>query len=277
MTVSVAAPGDRPGAEASATDEAAARLRDAARTRQPCQPVRDLLPAGSLEAAYAVQQLNTERQLDGGHRLVGWKIGLTSPAVQRQLGVGQPDFGALLADGSYGDDQPIPLEGLMQPKVEAEVAFVLERGLGESPVTAVDVLRATAFVVPAIEVADSRITGWDITIVDTVADNASAGAFVVGPKPTRLADIDLHEVQMHMTYNGNTVSEGAGSACLGHPVNAVVWLANTLASLGQPLQAGQLVLSGALGPMATVDQAGSYEAVLTGLGSVRATFSGALS
>lgn len=261
---------------ASAIDEAAARLRQAAQTKRPCPPVRGLLPDGSIGAAYAVQQINIERELDSGRRLVGWKIGLTSPAVQRQLGVAQPDFGVLWAHDSYGDDEPISLQALMQPKIEAEVAFVLDRDLTEGPITAVDVLRATAFVLPVIEVADSRIAGWDITIVDTVADNASAGVYVLGPKPTPLSDIDLREVQMSITHAGNVVSEGSGSACLGHPVNAVVWLANTLANLGRPLAAGHLVLSGALGPMVAVAEAGRYEAVLSGLGSVRATFVGEL-
>lgn len=255
---------------------AADRLREAAASGRPCAPVRDLLGAGSVADAYAVQEINTRLQLDSGRRLLGWKIGLTSPAVQQQLGVDQPDFGALLADGSYGDDEPIALRRLLQPKLEAEVGFVLDRDLDRGPVTAIDVLRATAFVLPVIEVADSRIAGWDITIVDTVADNASAGAFVVGSKPTLLTDVDLREVGMRVTHRGTVVSEGSGAACLGHPVNAVVWLANTLLSVGRTLRAGELVLSGALGPMVAVSGAGRYEAVLSGLGSVRATFTGDL-
>jgi 2-keto-4-pentenoate hydratase len=256
--------------------DAAARLRGAATSGLPCAPVRSLLAPGSVADAYAVQEINTRLQLQGGRRLLGWKIGLTSPAVQQQLGVDQPDFGALLADGGYGDDEPIPLRRLLQPKLEAEVGFVLERDLDRGPVTAIDVLRATGFVLPVIEVADSRVAGWDITIVDTVADNASAGAFVVGSKPTRLTEVDLREVGMRVTHQGIVVSEGSGAACLGHPVNAVVWLANTLLSVGRSLRAGELVLSGALGPMVAVSGAGQYEAVLSGLGSVRATFTGDL-
>ncbi len=262
------------GLARSAVVEAADRLWEASSSKRPCAPVRDVLAVDSIEDAYAVQQINVARDVHGGGRLVGWKVGLTSPAVQRQLGVDQPDFGALLADGSYGDDEPVPLGGLLQPKVEAEVAFVLERDLHDGPVTAVDIIRATGFVMPVIEVADSRIDDWDITIVDTIADRASAGVYVVGPKPTKLSAIDLREVQMVMTRGGEVVSEGSGAACLGHPVNAVVWLANTLAAMGQPLEAGHVVLSGALGPMVAVTGAGCYEAVLTGLGSVRATFEG---
>jgi 2-keto-4-pentenoate hydratase len=256
----------------SAIQSAADRLRAAAEAGQPCAPVRNVLPAGAIGDAYAVQQVNTQRALHAGGRLAGWKVGLTVPAVQRQLGVDQPDFGALLADLAFGDDEPIALERLLQPAVEAEVAFVLNRGLREAPVTAVDVLRATAFVLPVIEVVDSRIAGWDITLVDTIADNASSGVFVLGPNPTRLSDIDLREVRMAMTREGEKVSEGSGAACLGHPVNAVVWLANTLAALGRPLEAGHVVLSGALGPMVAVGGPGCYEAVLDGLGSVRARF-----
>ncbi len=256
----------------TAIDEAADRLRAAAQAGRPCAPVRDMLPVGAIGDAYAVQQVNTQRALDGGGRLVGWKIGLTAPAVQRQLGVDQPDFGVLLADEAFGDDEPISLHRLLQPAVEAEVAFVLDCDLRAAPVTAVDVLRATAFVLPVFEVVDSRIAGWDITIVDTIADNASSGVFVLGPKPTRLSDVDLRLVRMMMTYEGEKVSAGSGAACLGHPVNAVVWLANTLAALGRPLEAGHIVLSGALGPMVTVGGPGQYEAVLDGLGSVRATF-----
>jgi 2-keto-4-pentenoate hydratase len=262
--------------QGSGVAAAAARLAEAAVSGRPCAPVRDLLAGGSVEDAYAVQEINTRRELDGGQRLLGWKIGLTSPAVQRQLGVDQPDFGALLADGGFGDDEPIPLRTLMQPKLEAEVGFVLDHDLDQGPVTAIDVLRATAFVLPVFEVADSRVAGWDITIVDTVADNASAGAFVMGSKPTRLTDVDLREVEMRVMHQGAVVSEGSGAACLGHPVNAVVWLANTLLTVGRSLRAGDLVLSGALGPMVSVSGAGQYEAVLGGLGSVRATFTGEL-
>ncbi len=256
----------------TAIDNAADRLRAAAEAGRPCAPVRDVLPAGAIGDAYAVQQINTQRALQRGGRLVGWKIGLTAPAVQRQLGVDQPDFGVLLADRTFGDDEPIALQRLLQPAVEAEVGFVLDGDLREAPVTAVDVLRATAFVLPVIEVADSRIAGWDITIVDTIADNASSGVFVLGANPTRLSDVDLREVRMTMTCEGEKVSEGSGAACLGHPVNAVVWLANTLAAMGRPLEAGHVVLSGALGPMVSVGGPGQYEAVLDGLGSVRATF-----
>ena len=253
-------------------DNAASQLRLAQESLTPCAPVRDLLPPTDLRAAYDVQSLNNDLQIDKGLRPAGWKIGLTSPAVQRQLGVDQPDFGRLFANWEIFDDLPVSPSALLQPRVEAEVAFVLDVDLDQAPVRAVDVLRATAFVVPAIEIVASRIANWDITIVDTVADNASSGSYVIGSHPTLLSAVDLREVVMEMSGPAGIVSSGSGAACLGHPVNAVVWLANQMADLGSPLRGGDLVLSGALGPMADVQPGGTYEATITGLGSVRARF-----
>ena len=251
---------------------AAARLIEAEATRVPCPPVRDLFPDGTIDDAYLVQQRVVEVTRSGVRR-VGRKIGLTSPAVQQQMGVDTPDFGVLLADMAYGDAEPIPATRLLQPKVEAEVAFVLGRDLPDTPVIASDVLRATDFVVPAIEVVDSRISDWDISIVDTVADNASSGVFVLGGSPRRLTDIgDLRDIAMTLTSDGATLSSGTGEACLGHPVNAVVWLANAVAERGVPLQAGEVILSGSLGPLVAVERGQVYEATLTGLGTVRARF-----
>src|SRR5690606_33256273 len=201
------------------------------------------------------------------------KIGLTSPAVQRQMGVDTPDFGVLLADMAYGDSDPIPWGRLLQPRVEAEVAFVLGRDLPDRPVVASDVLRATEFVVAAIEVVDSRISDCDISILATVADNASSGLFVLGGSPRRLTDLDdLRDLEMGLACEGERVSSGTGAACLGHPVNAVVWLANAVAERGAPLQAGEVILSGSLGPLAPVEPGRTYEARFRGLGSVRAQF-----
>jgi len=162
----------------------------------------------------------------------------------------------------------------MQPRVEAEVAFVLKSDLPDRPVIASDVMRATDFVVAAIEIVDSRITDWNISIVDTVADNASSGMFVLGGAPKRLVDIDdLRACEMAMTVDsGDVVSSGVGAACLGSPINAVVWLANAVAERGAPLQAGEVILSGSLGPLVTVERGSTYEATISGLGSVRATF-----
>ena len=253
-------------------ETAAERLRLAQDNLTPCAPVRDLLAPLDLKAAYDVQALNNQAQVNLGLRTAGWKVGLTSLAVQQQLGVDQPDFGRLFADHESFDDLPTPSSTLLQPRVEAEVAFALDADLHLGPVRAVDVIRATAFVVPAIEIVASRIAKWDITIVDTIADNASSGSYVVGSRPTLLTSVDLREVAMEMHGPGGVVSSGSGAACLGHPVNAVVWLANKMIELGSPLRAGDLVLSGALGPMVDVKPGATYEAKITGLGSVRARF-----
>jgi 2-keto-4-pentenoate hydratase len=208
-----------------------------------------------------------------GRRRVGAKIGLTAPAVQRQLGVDRPDFGVLLADMAVPDGAEIDHGSLLQPRVEAEVAFVLGADLPDGRVTVADVVRATDFLLPAIEVVDSRIAGWDITIVDTVADNASSGMYVLGTTPRRIADVDLRLCGAVLEHAGEPVSVGAGAACLGNPLHAVAWLATTLAAAGSPLRAGDVVLSGALGPMVPAVAGASYEARISGLGSVRATFS----
>lgn len=226
------------GAHRAATE----RLLAAEATRTPCAPVRDLFAAPTVDDAYVVQSLVHAASSAGRHR-VGCKIGLTSAAVQRQMGVDQPDFGVLHADMALGDDEAVPAGRLLQPRLEAEVAFVLGTDLPDRPVVLTDVLRATDFVVAAIEIVDSRIAGWDISIVDTVADNASSGMFALGGRPRRLRDIDdLRAVRMQLTANGEVVSEGLGAACLGHPVNAVVWLANELARRDAPVRAGDLIL-----------------------------------
>ncbi len=255
-----------------AHDAAASRLAQAVTTLVPCSPVRDLLPDATIDDAYLVSQRVLERTR-GDIRRVGRKIGLTSPAVQQQMGVDTPDFGVLLADMALGDSEPIAAGRLLQPKVEAEVAFVLGRDLPDRPVAAADVLRATDFVVAAIEVVDSRIQNWDISIVDTVADNASSGLFVLGGSPRRLTDVDdLRAIEMALTCDGETLSAGTGAACLGHPMNAVVWLANAVAERGAPLQEGEVILSGSLGPLVAAQQGKIYEAEFSGLGTVRAQF-----
>lgn len=247
-------------------------LSEAQRTGRPCPPVRDYLPEGALDMAYAAQEANTSRALAAGRRLVGRKIGLTSLAVQKQLGVDQPDYGMLFDDMAVPDGWEISRDQLIQPKVEAEVAFVLERDLDEERLTIADVLRAVAFALPAIEVVDSRIADWKIGILDTIADNASSGLYVLGNAPRKLDGLDLRTAGMVIESQGEPVSVGAGAACLGDPLSAVLWLARTMARVGRPLKAGDTVLSGALGPMAPVTWGDVFEARIAGLGSVRAAF-----
>ncbi|WP_407562386.1 2-keto-4-pentenoate hydratase [Streptomyces sp. 184] len=258
-----------------AVAKAADALAEAARTGVPCPPVRGLIDAADADdtaAAYAVQRLNTERLLGAGRRVVGRKIGLTSPAVQRQLGVDRPDFGALLSDMAVPDGGTVPAGRLLQPKVEAEVALVLGAGLPHAQSTVADVLRAVDFALPALEIVDSRIADWDITYADTVADNASSGLFVLGGTPVPLTGVDLRAVEMVLTRDGEQTSAGSGTDCLGGPLNAAVWLAGTLAAAGDPLRAGDVVLTGALGPMVPAAPGDVFEARISGLGSVRVTF-----
>ena len=251
----------------------AARLREAQTTRGPIAPVRDESQQDDAELAYAVQQVNVDLRAANGERIVGRKIGLTSPAVQQQLGVDQPDFGTLFASMAYGDNQPMPLASLIQPKVEAEIALVLERDLTAEMHTFADLIRATAYAVAAIEVVDSRIRDWNIHFFDTVADNASSALFVLGSRPVLLRDVDLTACAMTLSRDGEVLSRGNGAACLGNPLNAAAWLADKMVQLGTPLRAGDIVLTGALGPMVAVTQPGSYLTQIEGLGSVRATFS----
>ncbi|MFP3601350.1 2-keto-4-pentenoate hydratase [Paraburkholderia sp. SIMBA_053] len=253
-------------------EEAAAALATAQRSGKYLAPLRETHDQLSIDDAYAIQRVNTERRLAEGRRVVGCKIGLTSVAVQRQLGVDQPDFGMLFDDMGYGDGEPIPSSILTQPKVESEVAFVIGRDMTMENPTQVDVLNAIEYALPALEIVGSRIADWNIRITDTIADNASSSAYVLGTIPRKLSQFDLRLCGMVMERRGEPVSVGAGAACLGNPVNAVVWLARTMASLGQPLKAGDLVLSGALGPMVPVVPGDVFETRIHGLGSVRAVF-----
>jgi len=250
----------------------AARLRAAEASRQTIAPVRGEIAIDDMATAYAVQQANVDARVAAGERIVGRKIGLTSLAVQKQLGVDQPDFGALFAGMAYGDSQPMPLSRLIQPKVEAEIALVLARDLTHAQHTFADILGATAYALAAIEVVDSRIQNWDIRFVDTVADNASSALFVLGSRPVPLSQVDLTACAMTLSQDGEVLSRGNGAACLGNPLNAAVWLADRMVRLGTPLRAGDVVLTGALGPMVPVTRPGTFVTEIEGLGSVRATF-----
>lgn len=260
--------------DTTAIRQAAALLGQARHSGQACDPVRPLLEAQGLEAAYAVQALLTGEAEDAGRRVVGRKVGLTSVAVQKQLGVDQPDYGMLFDDMGYGDGEEVPLSRLIQPKVEAEVAFVFERDLDVERPTLAHVLGAIGYALPAIEIVDSRVRDWKISIYDTIADNASSGLYVLGGSPKKVDALDLRLCGMSLELKGEPVSVGCGAACLGNPLNAVVWLAQTAARTGRPLRAGDTVLSGALGPMVPVKAGDVFEARISGLGRVAAAFSG---
>lgn len=248
---------------------AARTLREAESSKIPCAPLRHTFPELDIALAYRVQAENT--RLAGG-RVVGRKVGLTARAVQAQLGIDHPDFGTLRADMCVGDGEEVAWSRLMQPRAEAEIAVVLGRDLRAPGVTFAEAVRAVEFALPSIEVVDSRIADWNIQGVDTIADNASSAVVVLGGAPRRLADFDLRLCGMVIERRGEPVSLGAGAASLGHPINALVWLANTMVELGQPLVAGDLVLTGALGHLVAVAPGDVLEARISGLGSVRAVF-----
>ena len=239
---------------------------------RPVEPFHNELPPGDVQAAYDIQEINTRLWLGQGRRLAGRKIGLTSVAVQRQLGVGEPDYGMLFADMLLCDGDEVPAGSLLQPKVEAEVALVLNRDLPDPSTTIVELMAAVEYVLPAIEVVDSRVKDWKITIQDTVADNASSALVFLGMTPVRLETVDLRLAGMLMERRGEEVSSGVGWACLGHPLRAALWLVRRMAEVGRPLAAGDLIMSGALGPMVSCHPGDIFEARIAGLGSVRAVF-----
>ena len=251
---------------------AAQRIRGAMKSGRPCKPVRDLIKKGDLDAAYAIQQTNTDIWIKDGRRPVGRKIGLTAKSVQAQLGVDQPDYGVLYADMEVVDGDEIDASRLMQPKVEGEIALVLDNDLVNEQLTLVDLMDSVAYALPAIEIVGSRIAKWDITILDTIADNASSGLYVLGTKPVGLHELDLRMCGMVMENRGDQVSVGAGVACLGNPLNAALWLARKMVAMGMPLMAGDTIMTGALGPMAPVTPGDVVEVRIGGLGSVRAVF-----
>jgi 2-keto-4-pentenoate hydratase len=253
-------------------EQIAWRLKKAQHHGVPIPPIRDEIAQAGVVGAYKIQKLNTDLSQAQGRRICGRKIGLTAKSVQQQLGVSEPDYGVLFSDMALTDDEIVSSGAVLQPKVEAEVAFVLDRDLDMLEPNSSDVIRATAFLLPAIEVVGSRIEKWNIGLLDTIADNASSGLFVLGGQSTRLDGLDLRTCGMVMEQNGVEVSTGAGAACLGNPINAVVWLARKMTQLGTPLRAGDVVMSGALGPMVQANPGDAFEARIGGLGSVRVGF-----
>ena len=247
-------------------EELAKRLRSAY-TEGAVDPLRDGLAPTDTDGAYAVQQINTEFWLADGRRIVGRKVGLTAKAVQAQLGVDQPDFGALFADMEIANGGELLASRVLQPKAEAEVALVLGADLAGDDITLADVEAAVSGAVAAIEIVDSRIADWKITFADTVADNGSSAFYVLGDDVRSLEGLDLWTCGMALEVNGEVVSLGAGAACLGHPLNAATWLARTLAAQGSPLRKGDVVLTGALGPMVALSPGDVVQATIGGLGS----------
>ena len=256
----------------TATHEAVARrLRDAY-SGAVVPPLRDGLGPTDVEGAYAVQTINTRFWEAQGRRIVGRKAGLTAKAVQVQLGVDQPDFGVLFEDMRVADGGILDPARTIQPKAEAEIAFVLGADLPDADTTVEQVAAAVASVHAAIEIVDSRIADWKISFADTVADNGSSAFFVLADAGLPLAGLDLEGAAMEMGVNGAIASTGAGAAALGNPLNAAAWLARTLAGRGEPLKAGDILLAGALGPMVALTPGDHVVADIAGIGTCSFTY-----
>ena len=249
---------------------AAELLREAYRDGQTL-PLRDYVDPQDGAAAYEIQAINTRFWQSEGRRIVGRKVGLTAAAVQKQLGVDQPDFGVLFADMQLADGAVLERANSLQPKAEAEVALIMARDLDNPNATESDVAVAVEAAAPAIEIVDSRVADWKITFADTVADNGSSAFFVLGPERRRLEALDLYTCGMVLEINGEVASLGAGAACLGHPLKAAAWLARTLVARGEKLRAGDVVLTGALGPMVALQPGMRVRARIGGLGEAHFT------
>lgn len=252
--------------------EQAAKLLREAYSRGTVPPLREHLGPVDAAGAYAVQEINTRFWEGQGRRIVGRKAGLTAKAVQMQLGVDRPDFGVLFDDMAIADGGFLDPARAIQAKAEAEIAFVLGADLPSEDTTPEMVAAAVAKVHAAIEIVDSRIADWKITFADTVADNGSSAFFVLAEKGRPLAGLDLFTCGMVLQINGAIVSLGAGAAALGHPLNAAAWLAQTLAKRGEPLKAGDILLTGALGPMVALNPGDHVRAIVGGLGEASFSF-----
>jgi 2-keto-4-pentenoate hydratase len=254
--------------------EAGNRLLEVYETGRPVEPLTETYPGIELIDAYAIQQVQVRSWLQRGRVLKGHKVGLTSAVMQRQLGVDQPDYGVLRDDMFYAEHAPIHLSSFIAPRVEPEIAFVLGRDLSGPGLTVAAAIAAVDFVLPSLEIIDSRIGDWRIGIIDTVADNASSGGVVLGSRPVRLFDLDLRLAGCNLFGNGRLAATGAGGAVLGSPVASLVWLANTLGSHGVSLSAGDVVLPGSVTAAKPVSAGDTWSASFAGIGTVTAHFEG---
>ena len=241
------------------------------KSRQTIGPIRDAI-GNDIETAYAIQKKLIQQRIADGERVVGKKIGLTSPAVQAQLGVDQPDYGVLFDTMDRSATRVIHMRELMQPKVEGELTFVLGADILDPEVEMEALKKAIKEVRASIEIVGSRIDGWNIQISDTIADNASGSHFVIGADAKSLAEVDTAAVKMVLSKNGEVASEGTGTACMGDPLNAALWLARTMAKNGQPLRRGEVLLSGALGPMVPVEEGDVFALEVSGFETLAIRF-----
>jgi 2-keto-4-pentenoate hydratase len=258
--------------DAEGRAELAALLGAAYLTWVPVEPLTGAYPGLTVADAVEIQLLQIHRRVAAGARVRGHKVGLTSLAMQRQMGVSEPDYGHLLDDMFWPEHEPIPVAGFLQPRVEPEVAFVLARPLCGPGVTADQAAAAVDVVLPALELIDSRIRDWRIGLLDTIADNASSGGVVLGTTPARLDALDLTGMACQLHRNGELAGQGTGDAVLGSPLNSLAWLANTLAARGTGLAAGHVVLPGSITASIPVAGGDTVTATFTGLGAVTARF-----
>ena len=252
--------------------KAAQALYTAERDRRPIRPFTEQFEGITPDDAYRIQLALMELKKSDGAKVVGKKIGLTSKAMQQMLNVDQPDYGHILDGMVLQDGSQFPAKDLIQPRIEPEIAFILDKDLKGPGVTTVQVLAATAFVIPALEIIDSRFESWKIKLSDTIADNASSARIVLGESPRRVDQLDLRLVGMVMEKNGEVVQTGAGAAALGHPANAVAWLANAVGEFGVTLKAGEIIMPGALCGAADVASGDTIRASFDGLGTVSVRF-----
>ena len=253
-------------------DELAAELADAERSRVPMDPLTSVHSDIDVVDAYEIQLINIRQRVAEGARVVGHKVGLSSEAMQKMMGVDEPDYGHLLADMEVFEDKPVPAGRFLYPRVEVEVGFILADDLPGAGCTEDDVLAATAAFAPSIELIDTRIKDWKIALCDTIADNASSAGFVLGKERVSPKDVDIKGIDAVLTRNGEVVAQGRSDAVLGNPVTAVAWLARKVDSFGVRLKAGDIVLPGSCTRAIDARPGDEFVADFTGLGSVRLSF-----
>lgn len=249
---------------------AAEHLLGAYASGKPVAPVVEAFPRATITDAYRIQQVQVARWVEDGDRVRGHKVGLASAAMQRQAGVDQPDYGHLTQSMFFLEHEPIPAGTFLQPRIEPEVAFVLSRSLQGPGVTVADAIGAIDFVLPSLEIVDSRVADWRIGIVDTIADNASSGGVVLGSTPVSPRAVDLRLTGCVLHHNGHVAATGAGGAVLGSPINSLVWLANTVGPLGIELEAGHVVLPGSMTSAQSIVAGDTVSTTIAGLGTVTA-------
>lgn len=249
----------------------ASLLYHSEKTRKAIAPLTETDADLTVDDAYHIQLCNATRLVKEGQIISGKKIGLTSPGIQKQLGVNEPDYGHLFESMDCKNGE-VKTDHFLQPKIEAEIAFILKEDLTGGNVTPEDVVRATDYVVGAFEIVDSRIADWRIKLIDTISDNASSGCYVLGDKRVSMSEIDLSKETMKLYKNGELIKEGDGAAVLGNPCNAVAWLANRLNDYGVVLKKGEVILSGAFSAAPEAARGDLFEVDFSTFGRVSARF-----